>query len=158
MYGKRPCGYTIRWSLTILLAGALCAMTACTPKPETPAEQDQRLKDQAAQATVDIKRGAKQAAAEAKVEAATAGRKLGAIASGVNEGLHEKSGSGKPGAGRIDLNSASQEDLLTLPGITRSRARAIVDDRPFDSAHDLVGRHILTEAQYERISSRITAR
>ncbi len=61
MYGKRFCGDSIRWCLTILLAGALCAMTACRPKPETPAEQDQRLKDQAAQATVDIKRGAKQA-------------------------------------------------------------------------------------------------
>lgn len=158
MFGTTKRLWPVRWSLTFLLAGAVCAMTACAPKPETPAEQDQRLKDQAAQTTVDIKRGAKQAAADAKVEAATAERKLNAIASGVNEGLHDKTGTGKPGAGRIDLNSASEDDLLSLPGITRTRARAILDDRPFDSPHDLVSKRIMTEAQYERISSRITAR
>jgi DNA uptake protein ComE-like DNA-binding protein len=151
-------GNGLRWSLTLALAGTMCGLVACSSQPQTPAQQDQQLKEQAAKTTQDVKQGAKQAAAEAKVGAAQAERKLDAIAAGVKEGLHSGSPSDKPGAGRIDLNSASEDDLASLPGISRAKAGAIIDARPYTSSHQLVTRHLLTESQYERISTHVTAR
>lgn len=145
-----------RWLLTFALVVTLCSLAACT-QPQTPAQQDEQLKEQAAKTTQDVKQGAKQAAAEAKVGAANAERKLNAIAAGVKEGLHDSPGD-KPGAARMDLNTASEDDLVSLPGITSSKAGAIIDNRPYASSHQLVTKHILTEAQYERIASRVTAR
>jgi len=50
-------------------------------------------------------------------------------------------GPGQPGGGRIDLNSASEADLVTLPGVGPARARAILayrrDNGPFAAVSDL---------------------
>jgi DNA uptake protein ComE-like DNA-binding protein len=146
------------WALMLALAAGLYALAACNTTPQSPAQQEQQLKEQAAKTTEEVKQGAKQAATEGKVAAADAERKLDAIAAGVKEGIHDGSASDKPGAGRVDLNSASEDDLTALPGISHSRARAIIDGRPYNSSHQLVTRRLLTEAQYERISSRVTAR
>jgi len=149
----------------VLLTGLLVAgaLTACT-RPQTQQEQDQQLRDQAAKTTVEVKQQAREAAAEAKVATAEAGREIKDIAAGVRDGLHDGSGSSsaisdsKPGAGRIDLNSASQDDLTTLPGIGASKAKEIISSRPYSSSHDLVVKGILSESRYERIAHRVTAR
>jgi DNA uptake protein ComE-like DNA-binding protein len=146
-----------RWILTLAVAAGLCSLAACSTHPQQSSQQDQELRENAEKATEKAKQEAQQAAAEAKTAAAEAERKLDAVASGVKEGMREGS-TDKPGAGRVDLNSASEDDLTTLPGISHSRARAIIDGRPFNSPHELVARHLLTESQYERISSRVTAR
>jgi competence protein ComEA len=55
----------------------------------------------------------------------------------------------------IDLNTASQRKLETLPGVTPSMARRIVDGRPYRTPDDLVDRDILTERELDRIRDRI---
>jgi DNA uptake protein ComE-like DNA-binding protein len=81
---------------------------------------------------------------------ATMKRDTKAVVEGVKEGL----GGGQK---TINLNKASREDLLSLPGVTERQADRIIADRPFADAHDLVKRRVLSEAEYAKISDRVTA-
>jgi competence protein ComEA len=58
----------------------------------------------------------------------------------------------------IDLNTASLRRVETLPGITPSMARRIVDGRPYEDPHDLVERDILTARELERILDHVTVK
>jgi len=80
---------------------------------------------------------------------ATMKRDTKAVVEGVKEGLG--------GQKTINLNKASREDLLSLPGVTERQADRIIADRPFADAHDLVKRRVLSEAEYTKISDRVTA-
>jgi DNA uptake protein ComE-like DNA-binding protein len=124
-------------------------LAACTQQPS-----DEQLKQKAAQTTQQVKQGAQQSAADAKVAAANAERKVNAIAAGVKEGLKSD---GKPAAGTIDINSATEDQLVDLPGITGARAQRIIRGRPYGNPHDLVSNGILTNEQYGRISGQIVA-
>ncbi len=57
--------------------------------------------------------------------------------------------------GLLDLNSATLEELMDLPGVGRSVAQKIVAGRPFESRNDLVKKKILTNASYERIRGKV---
>jgi helix-hairpin-helix protein len=63
---------------------------------------------------------------------------------------------GSAPAGRIDLNSASVEELNAIPGAGLI-GRAIQRGRPYASPEDLVAKRILNRAAYERIKDQITA-
>jgi len=139
--------------LTALAITAGVAWLAGCNTNGTP-QSDQQLKDNAAKTTEQVKAGAQQAAADAKVAAANAERKVDDIASGVKEGMHTD---GKPSAGVIDINSASTTQLETLPGVSSSRARRIVDNRPYSAPHDLVAKGVVSEAEYARVSGKIVA-
>jgi DNA uptake protein ComE-like DNA-binding protein len=139
--------------VTLIVGGASLGLIACNSQNNQP-PTDQQVQDQAAKTTQDVKAGAKQAAADAKVAAANAERKVNDIAAGVREGLKSD---GKPGAGTVNINSATEEQLVDLPGITGTRAQRIIRGRPYGSANDLVTKGILTQAQYDRISGQIIA-
>jgi DNA uptake protein ComE-like DNA-binding protein len=124
-------------------------LIACNP----PAN-DERLKEQASQATEQAKQGSKEALADARVAAKNAEQAVNDVAAGVKQGLDSKSA---PSAG-VDLNSASGADLTALPGISVRKAREIIDHRPYTSPHDLVKDGLLTEAQFEQIASKVTVR
>jgi hypothetical protein len=121
-------------------------------------QSDQQLKEQAAQTTEQVKQGAKVAAADAKVAAANAERKVDDIAEGVKEGMHgDQPASSKPSPDAIDINTATADQLATLPGITPARAKRIMDNRPYATPHALVHEGLVSEAEYARLSGRIVA-
>ncbi len=91
-----------------------------------------KLKEHAADATAEVKRDA------------------GAIASGIAEGLKRK--------GPIDINSCSASDLVALPGMTSTQAKAVIDGRPYADTDQLTRKHILPKAEYNRIRAQIIAR
>jgi DNA uptake protein ComE-like DNA-binding protein len=124
-------------------------LTACNP----PAN-DQRLQEQAAQATEQAKQGSKQALADARVVAKNAEQAVNDVAAGVKQGIDSKNA---PSA-RLDLNSASGADLTALPGVSVHKAKQIIDHRPYASSHDLVKEGLLTEAQFEEIAPKVTVR
>lgn len=59
---------------------------------------------------------------------------------------------------RIDLNSASEQELATLPGIGEARAKAIVKGRPYSGKDDLVKKKVLSEGVYDKLKDLVIAR
>ncbi len=58
----------------------------------------------------------------------------------------------------VDLNSASKETLMTLPGLTEAEALDIVNGRPYKSVLQFKIRGIVDAEVYERIAGRVIAK
>jgi len=106
----------------------LAALAGCTQKQESP----QEIKERTAQATADLKRDTK------------------AVAEGIREGWSRD----KP----LDLNSATKDQLVSLPGVTEAEAGRIIAARPYDDPGDLVTRRVMSKTEYDKISDRIVAK
>ena len=57
----------------------------------------------------------------------------------------------------MDINTASADQLKTLPGITDAEAVKIVQNRPYKEPEDLVSKKILSESVFSKIKDRVTA-
>jgi DNA uptake protein ComE-like DNA-binding protein len=66
------------------------------------------------------------------------------------------SGSRKP-AELVDINRASIQELLTVPGMTQSWAARIVRFRPYRSKLDLVEQGVVPQEVYQRIRDGVVA-
>jgi len=58
---------------------------------------------------------------------------------------------------RVDLNHASIDELMKVPGITRSWAGRIVRFRPYRAKSDLVDHGVVTTELYNRIKDYVIA-
>jgi len=98
----------------------------------TPNQNPQELQEKTARATAELKVDAK------------------AVAAGVREGWSRD----KP----LNLNTATREELITLPGVTGAEADRVIAGRPFDDPGQLVTRHILPQSKYDKIADRLTTK
>jgi len=58
----------------------------------------------------------------------------------------------------IDLNSATKQQLMTLPGIGDALSQKIIDNRPYRAKNELTQKKIISESEYGKISSLIIAK
>jgi competence protein ComEA len=58
----------------------------------------------------------------------------------------------------IDINSASKQQLMTLPGIGDAYAQKIIDGRPYKGKNQLVSKKVIPQATYDKISGQIIAK
>ncbi len=98
----------------------------------TQQQNTQDLKEKTAQATAEVKRDAR------------------AVAAGIREGWSRD----KP----LDLNTATREQLLSLPGVTEAEADRVIAKRPYSEPGELVTRHIMPKSEYDKISDRVTVK
>jgi len=106
----------------------LAALAGCTQQQQSP----QEIREKTAEATAAAKSDAK------------------AVAEGLREGWNRNQA--------LDLNKASREQLRSLPGITETEADRVIAGRPYDEPSDLITRHILSKAEYDKIADQVTAR
>lgn len=95
-------------------------------------ESSQELREKTAEATAQAKSDAK------------------AVADGIREGWNRNQ--------TLDLNSASREQLTSLPGVNSSEADRVIAGRPYSAPSDLVTRRIMSKAEYDKIADRVTAK
>ncbi len=69
-----------------------------------------------------------------------------------------KSATKAPASKLIDINSATVEQLKTLPGINDGLAQKIVEGRPYRVKTDLVRKKIIPQAAYNKIAGLVIAR
>lgn len=112
--------------LALVCTLALLTLTACTPEKRSP----DQIRAETAKATSEATRDVK------------------AVAEGVVDGVKQ----GSP----VNINKASEDRLQSLPGIDADTARSIVAARPYDTSSDLVRKHIIGKAEYDRIADKIT--
>ncbi len=91
----------------------------------------QQLEEKTAQATAEVKHDAQ------------------AVATGIREGWTRD----QP----LDLNTATKEQLLTLPGVTAPEADRVIAGRPYSQPDELVKRHIMPKTEYDKIAEKVTA-
>src|SRR5689334_8676118 len=58
---------------------------------------------------------------------------------------------------KLDLNTASKEELDALPGIGDTYAQKIIEGRPYTSKSDLVKKGVLPSSAYDKIKDEVTA-
>jgi competence protein ComEA len=66
----------------------------------------------------------------------------------------------KPAAGmadKLDINTASPDQLKAFPGIGDAYAKRIIDGRPYTAKNQLATRGILPPATYNKIKDQIVA-
>ncbi|HET9925095.1 MAG TPA: helix-hairpin-helix domain-containing protein [Methylomirabilota bacterium] len=58
----------------------------------------------------------------------------------------------------LDLNTASEADLKTIPGIGDAYAKKIVQNRPYKRKDELVQKKVVPQATYDKIKDHIIAK
>lgn len=134
----------------LCLAG--CSFVSGSKSDTDKRDDADRTRDEVAKATERAKPEIQAAGRELKEAAKTAAEQAHAAAQGVKEGWE------RGGHRDVDLNSASESELLQLPGITRREARRIIAGRPYSAPHELVSKGILSADRYSSIRDQVTTK
>lgn len=63
-----------------------------------------------------------------------------------------------PASDIIDINSASEARLKSIPGIGDAYAKKIVAGRPYRGKNELVSKKVLPESLYAKVKDRLVAK
>jgi len=70
----------------------------------------------------------------------------------------DKTSTSSTSAKVIDINTASQDELKSLPGIGDAYSAAIIKNRPYANKRQLVTRKVIPQATCDKIADRVVAK
>jgi competence protein ComEA len=108
----------------------LVALAACNSQPQQPTPE--QIREKTAEATETAKNDVK------------------AVADGLKDGWDRSK--------TLDINSASRDQLTSLPGMTGEDADRVIASRPYNDPHELETRRVISKAEYDRIREHITTK
>jgi len=145
-------GFTNAFFCVVITLLGLSGCTSSNQNAQQREGEDEKTRQEAADATEKAKEDAKKAAQKLD----EAGRKLAHQAEVVGQGVKE--GWDRDNFHVVDLNTGSQVDLRSLPSLSDEDARKIFNGRPYNSTHDLVARGIISEDKFREIENRIVVK
>jgi DNA uptake protein ComE-like DNA-binding protein len=128
---------------TVLLLLLAALLGGCSQDPA-------KTRQEAADATAKLKPAIKQAGTDLKKGAEEAGRQGKAIAEGAKQGWNSGS--------KVNVNTASKDQLMTLPGIDAAGAESIVAGRPYHTRDELKTRGVVSPEEYQKIAGMVVTR
>ncbi len=81
-------------------------------------------------------------------------------AQGTQPASKEKPAAAQAGSAKakpLDINTATKEELMKLPGIGEAYSTKIIEGRPYKSKDELVRKKIIPQATYDKIKNEIVA-
>ncbi len=138
--------------LCLALAAISAGAAGCNSNDSDQRARDEKIREDVARATERAKPALEDAGKKLGEAARDAADQARAAAQGVRDGLNDGQ---HP---LVDLNSATETQLLDLPGINRPATRRIIAGRPYHDKHDLVEKGILSGSDYQKIRDLVTAK
>lgn len=88
---------------------------------------------------------------------------LGAVGIGIFSGawiiaLHRRRQAAAVSRVMLNINEASQQDIMQTLGLDQAMAEQIVEHRPYPSKIDLLGRRVIPSGLYDSIKNQIVCR
>lgn len=80
------------------------------------------------------------------------------ISSPTSAGTQSAKSTAKPPAEKLDINTATKDQLKDLPGIGDAYSQKIIDGRPYRAKNELVQKKIIPQATYDKIKDMIIAK
>lgn len=115
-------------------------------------QQDtEKTRQQTAQATEKLKEESKVAAVELKKDAKEAAKQTKAAAEGVRDGLHSPDNA-------VNVNTASKDQLQTLPGLDEEMADRIIAGRPYHTVDEVGTKGVVSPEEFHAIKRKIVVK
>ena len=144
---------TTRFLLAFGFIVIMVTMNACISNEtaEQRKAREDKIRDDTAKAIERAKPEIKEAGRQLGQVADEAAREARAFAEGVRQGWI------RAGHHIVNLNSASNSELMELPDVSAATARKIVRNRPYHDTSELVTKHIVSDTEYSKIKEIVAA-